>query len=265
MPAVGTPLIQVQHVGKEFLDSSAGRTVALSNVSFDIHEHEFFCLLGPSGCGKSTVLNLLAGFEKPTSGRVLLNGNPITAPGPDRAVVFQQPTLYPWASVLRNVNFGPFLRAGRERQEDLVRAREFLVQIGLAGFEGHRPYELSGGMQQRVAIARALINHPKVLLMDEPFGALDAQTRAEMQDFLLHLWQQLRWTVLFITHDVDEAILLGDRLGVMSARPGRITDLITVDIPRPREYVTTTTEQFGAIKRQILGLLHHSRPAGNRS
>lgn len=250
-------VLQAQEVDKTFIDRrKRTATEALKHVSFEVYEEEFFCLLGPSGCGKSTLLNIVAGFESLTGGKMLLNGATIKEPGPDRGIVFQQAALYPWMTVLENVNFGQFLRLRKKRESDLVLAKQFIDRVGLNGFESHKPYELSGGMQQRVAIARALINHPQMLLMDEPFGALDAQTRKEMQNFLLQLWQQIKSTVLFITHDIDEAILLGDRLAVMSARPGRIAEFISVDIPRPRTYESTTTNEFIEIKRRILDLLN---------
>ena len=252
------PIIQFRNVYKIFINPGNGQqTVAVQGVDFDIRQGEFFCLLGPSGCGKSTVLNMLAGFEKPTSGEVLMNDKPIAGPGVDRGIVFQQPALYPWMNVIDNINFGPFLSAKKKRKQDLQKAEAYIHQVGLGGFAMHKPYELSGGMQQRVSIARALINEPKVLLMDEPFGALDAQTKTEMQEFLLELWQKIRSTVLFITHDIDEAILLGDRLGVMSSRPGRLSELIPVEIPRPRQYESTLSPEFTSIKKKVLSLLHH--------
>jgi NitT/TauT family transport system ATP-binding protein len=251
-------IIQFRNVNKVFTNPSNGQsTVAVQGVNFDIKQGEFFCLLGPSGCGKSTILNMLSGFEKPTTGEVLMDNQLITGPGVDRGIVFQQPTLYPWMNVIDNINFGPFLSSKKKSKEDMAKAEAYVRQVGLQGFSQHKPYELSGGMQQRVGIARALINEPKILLMDEPFGALDAQTRTEMQSFLLELWQKIRSTVLFITHDIDEAILLGDRLGIMSSRPGRISEIINVDIPRPRHYESTLSEEFVSIKRKVLALLNH--------
>jgi NitT/TauT family transport system ATP-binding protein len=252
------PIIQFRNVNKIYSNPSNGQqTIAVQDVNFEIQQGEFFCLLGPSGCGKSTVLNMLAGFEKPTIGEVLMDNKPITGPGVDRGIVFQQPTLYPWMNVIDNINFGPFLAAKKKSKADLQNAEKYIRQVGLEGFALYKPYELSGGMQQRVSIARALINEPRILLMDEPFGALDAQTKTEMQGFLLELWQKIRSTVLFITHDIDEAILLGDRLGVMSSRPGRLSEIISVEIPRPRQYESTLSGEFTSIKKKVLSLLHH--------
>ena len=228
-------------------------TVALKDVSMTIDDHEFVSACGPSGCGKTTLLNLLAGFEPPTSGRILVEGKEVKAPGPDRAVVFQQPSLYPWFSVRDNVSFGLRLRDGRH--VDWERVQYFIDVVGLKGFERHPPYELSGGMQQRVAIARALIVEPKILLMDEPFGALDAQTRNDMQQFLLHLWENLKMTVLFITHDVEEAILLSNRVMVMTPRPGKVAAVIEVSLPHPRRWDMVLTDEFVDIKRQVLDIL----------
>lgn len=250
-------VIQIKNLSKSFYNPrSRSETPALDNVNFEILQGEFFCLLGPSGCGKSTILNIVAGFEQPSHGEAIFRNQPISGPGPERGVVFQQPSLYPWMTVLDNVKFGLHMKSRRDRKEDRDLSRQYIKQVGLEGFESHRPYELSGGMQQRAAIARALIARPEVLLMDEPFGALDARTRAEMQDFLLSLWQDIRPTVLFITHDVDEAVLLGDRLAVMSGRPGRIIETVSVDIPRPRTYEKTVSDEFITIKRKILKLLH---------
>ena len=218
-----------------------------------IDDHEFVSACGPSGCGKTTLLNLVAGFEPPTSGRILVEGKEVKAPGPDRAVVFQQPSLYPWFSVRDNVSFGLRLRDGRH--VDWERVQYFIDVVGLKGFERHPPYELSGGMKQRVAIARALIVEPKILLMDEPFGALDAQTRNDMQQFLLHLWENLKMTVLFITHDVEEAILLSNRVMVMTPRPGKVAAVIEVSLPHPRSWDMVLTDEFLDIKRQVLDIL----------
>jgi NitT/TauT family transport system ATP-binding protein len=219
---------------------------------------QFTAIVGPSGCGKTTLLHIVAGFEAPTQGTVLVNGIPVTGPGQDRVVVFQNPALYPWLSVAGNVGLGlEFRHQVRERQ---TAVQEWLLQVGLAGFEHHRPYQLSGGMQQRVAIARALILAPPILLMDEPFGALDAQTRADMQELLLELFRRTRPTVLFVTHDVEEAVLLADRVVVMSPRPGRVALDVAVDLPRPRHFELTTTSAFQDLRRQILAVLRRGHP-----
>jgi ABC-type nitrate/sulfonate/bicarbonate transport system ATPase subunit len=243
----------LEDVAKEFA-TERRRLVAVEGISLAIHEQEFACLLGPSGCGKSTLLNLVAGFERPTRGRVTVNGAPVTRPGPDRAVVFQEPALFPWLSVLDNVTFGPKTR-GQAPAIYEPRARQYVELVGLTGFEGHYPAQLSGGMKQRVGIARVLVLEPEVLLMDEPFGALDAQTRTLMQELLLRVFQQGRQTVLFITHDVEEALLLADTVYVMTARPGQIKRRLAVELPRPRTIEETTSATFNALKREVLGLI----------
>jgi NitT/TauT family transport system ATP-binding protein len=209
--------------------------------------------VGPSGCGKTTLLNLLAGFEKPTDGKIELDGKALTGPGAERAVVFQQPTLYPWSNVRDNVALG--LKFRNRRNIDWKRVQYFIDMVGLNGFETHPSYQLSGGMQQRVAIARALIVEPKILLMDEPFGALDAQMRNDMQLFLLDIWKTTKATILFITHDVEEAILLADRIVVMTARPGKMDKEVTVSLPRPRTWEMMLSEEFLDHKRQVLEVL----------
>lgn len=227
---------------------------ALGMLNLAIAEGEFVTIVGPSGCGKTTLLNLAAGFERPTAGSVLLNGTVVRGPGPERAVVFQQPALFPWMSVVENMAFGLTLR-GRVRQAEAERLEAMVDVMGLTGFENHWPYQLSGGMQQRVAIARALITEPQVLLMDEPFGSLDSQTRSDMQRFLLSIWKNLAPTVLFVTHDVEEAIMLADRVVVMTARPGRIAETLSVTLPRPRQWEVTLGRAFNEYKREILRIL----------
>lgn len=246
--------IEIQEVFKTYPGDTPVQ--ALDSIDLDIQPGEFIALLGPSGCGKSTLLNLIAGFEQVTSGELRVNGRPVVKPGPDRGVVFQDAALFPWLSVWENVVFGPKL-AGQSKKEYEPRAREMLEITGLSNFVNHLPVQLSGGMRQRVGIARALTLQPEVLLMDEPFGALDAQTRLTMQELLLSVWNHLRTTVLFVTHDIDEAILLADTIYVMSARPGRISERLAVPIERPRTIEHTTTKEFNELKREILQHIRH--------
>jgi len=233
-----------------------GRTPvhALTEIDLAIEDGAFTAILGPSGCGKSTLMNLVAGFEPATSGEVAVFGAPVRAPGPERAVVFQEPALFPWLSVWDNIVFGPKIQ-GKPRSEYTDAAREYIRVVGLEGFEKSLPDQLSGGMKQRVGIARALLMRPQVLLMDEPFGALDAQTRLQMQALLLTVWETYKKTVVFITHDIDEAILLADQVYVMSARPGRLRSRIPIDLPRPRAIELLTDDNFNAIRREIFGLI----------
>ena len=222
---------------------------AVAETSLDIAPGEFVCLLGPSGCGKSTLLNCVAGYMSPSRGSVTVDGIAVTKPGPDRGMVFQQYSLFPWKTVLDNVAFGPRV-AGKKDGEAI--ARTFLDMVGLSRFAKRYPGELSGGMQQRVGIARALANYPSVLLMDEPFGALDAQTRAMMQENLLRIWGEFGITVIFVTHDIDEALFLADRVLVMSASPGRIIADLEVPLARPRSLDIATEDSFIGLKRQCL-------------
>jgi NitT/TauT family transport system ATP-binding protein len=227
---------------------------ALENTSVDIAPGSFVCLLGPSGCGKSTLLNTVAGYVRPTTGWARVDYAQVLGPGPDRGMVFQQYSLFPWKTVRDNVAFGPYATgAGRVRARAI--ADELLDMVGLARFADRYPAELSGGMQQRVGIARALANRPKVLLMDEPFGALDSQTRHMMQEHLLRLWAEFRTTVIFVTHDVDEAIFLADRVLIMSASPGRIIEDVNVPLRRPRSPEVTTDPEFIALKRHFLQVI----------
>ncbi len=228
---------------------------AVQDVSLSIAPGEFVCVLGPSGCGKSTLLGALAGHWTPSRGSIHVDGAPVAGPHPDRGLVFQQHTLFPWKKVLDNVAFGLKMQ-GVGRRERRERARELLGLVGLAGFEDRYPIQLSGGMQQRVEIARVLINHPRVMLMDEPFGALDAQTRLKMQELLLDVWARVNTTIIFITHDIDEALFLADRILVMSPRPGRIIDEIRLDFERPRHPDVMTSNHFTRLKRHCLDLLH---------
>jgi NitT/TauT family transport system ATP-binding protein len=221
----------------------------LDRISLDIPSGQFVCVLGPSGCGKSTLLNALAGFVTPSGGRLAVDGDTISTPGADRGVVFQDPTLFPWKTVLANVSLGPLL-AGVASDEAERIGRKLLGRVGLSSRCESFPKQLSGGMQQRVGIARALANNPRVLLMDEPFGALDAQTRSMMQHVLLDVWAEVGVTVLFVTHDIDEAVTLGDRILIMSASPGRIIDDIVVPIARPRADDVMFLAEFNHIKRR---------------
>ena len=220
-----------------------GNTKALERIDLEISDNDFLCILGPSGCGKSTLLRIVAGLEVPSTGRVLLDGQPVDRPGPDRGMVFQSYTLFPWLTVRKNVLFGTRARG------DV--ADRLIARVGLKGFENHYPKQLSGGMQQRTALARALANDPKILLLDEPFGALDNQTRALMQELLLGIWEADRKTVLFVTHDIDEAIFMASRVAVMSARPGSLKSIVSIGLPHPRHYTMKTTPEFSAYKAEL--------------
>jgi NitT/TauT family transport system ATP-binding protein len=245
--------ISFRGVSKSYPSKHAAQspTLALERLDVDIHSAEIVSVLGPTGCGKSSALNLIAGFEEPSSGDVLLDNTFVRGPGPDRAVVFQQASLFPWLNVFDNVTLGVKCR-GMPEQEYRMRAERLLVEVGLSGFLKHYPYQLSGGMQQRVQIARALISAPKVLLMDEPFGALDYQTRIFMQELLLKLWVEYKPTVLFITHDVSEAIFISDRVLVMSRRPGRIKLAVDVLAPKPRTAEFLSAPEFVELQRELL-------------
>ena len=247
--------LRIDNVALRFTPKTGTAVTALENISLDVAEQEFSVIVGPSGCGKTSLLRLVAGLIEPTEGAIWLDAKRVTGPGRDRGMVFQSYTLFPWLTVQQNVEFGLKLRgmAAAERQQI---ARKYLAQVGLDGFERHYPRQLSGGMMQRVALARALANDPAVLLMDEPFGALDSQTRSLMQELLLDIWQQSNKTVLFITHDVDESILLGDRVYVMTARPGRIKEVVKVELPRPRHVDLLTSEAFMTLKRRIMHSIH---------
>lgn len=245
--------IQIDNVGIVF-GSGATANTAVQETSLDIVPGEFVCILGPSGCGKSTLLNSVAGYVTPSTGRVLIDGIEITEPGPDRGMVFQQYSLFPWKTVHQNIAFGPKLEGHSDKECNSI-ASTFLAMIGLSKISKKYPGELSGGMQQRVGIARALANYPSVLLMDEPFGALDAQTRLMMQENLLKIWSDFGTTVLFVTHDVDEAIFLADRILVMSASPGSVIADLKVDLERPRHSDLATTEQFIELKKSCLSYI----------
>ena len=237
-------------------EGRAGQTVtALENISFELEDKKFAVIVGPSGCGKSSLLYLIAGLNEPSSGICKIGDKTITGPGKDRGMVFQTYTLFPWLNVLKNVEFGLKLRgiASAERADI---ASKFISEVGLDGFENAYPKQLSGGMRQRVALARALANDPEVLLMDEPFGALDSQTRSIMQELLVKIWEHSNKTVLFVTHDIDEAIFLGDHVCVMSARPGRMIEEVDVTIERPRNIEVLTSDKFINLKRKVMKLLH---------
>ena len=242
-------VIAVRAVTRRFR-SSHGDTLALQHTDFDVDENDFVTILGPSGCGKSTLLRIIAGLDHPTSGEVLLDGTRIAGPGPDRGMVFQSYTLFPWLTVRENVCFGLRERGVPRAEQDGI-ARDFIERVGLAGFERHYPKQLSGGMQQRTALARALANDPRVLLMDEPFGALDHQTRELMQELLLGIWEAQHKTVLFVTHDIDEAVFMANRVVVMSARPGRIKVDRAVPLAHPRHYSIKTTPAFAELKAEL--------------
>jgi NitT/TauT family transport system ATP-binding protein len=246
------PRIVIRGLRKHFTDiARQEEIVAIDGMDLDIGENEFLTILGPSGCGKTTLLNIVAGFDQATSGAVTLDGEPIRKPGPDRGVVFQEYALFPWLSVEQNIEFG--LRERRiPKAQRRERVRKQIASIGLSGFERRYPQELSGGMRQRVALGRVLANDPKILLMDEPFAALDAQTRTIMQQELLFVWSAERRTALFITHNIEEAILLGDRVVVMTARPGRIKEIVRVALPRPRD---VTSAEFNQMRRKVAALL----------
>ena len=228
-----TPLISIAGLTKTFQRRGGGTHLALADIELDVADGEFVSILGPSGCGKSTLLYIVGGFVPPSGGRVSVRGRAVTGPGPDRGPVFQEFALFPWKTVLGNVAYGP-REAGLSRREAEAKAAGLIERVGLKGYEGFYPKELSGGMKQRVAIARTLAYDPAILLMDEPFGALDAHTRVRLQNDLLGLWERDRKTVLFVTHAVDEAVFLSDRVVVMTRQPGRLKEIVTIDLPRPR-------------------------------
>src|SRR4029434_2572226 len=255
----------IDGVGRTFPGIRGGPpTEALQPVTLGVADNDFITVLGPSGCGKSTLLRIVAGLDFPTSGRVVLDGTPVTGPGPDRGMVFQSYTLFPWLTVRQNICSGLREKAMPQREQDAI-AAHYIERMGLAGFEHHYPKMLSGGMQQRTPIARARANHPQVLptdapsrrdrpktlTSDEPFGALDNQTRALMQELLLGIWEAERKTVLFVTHDIEEAIFVAGRVVVMSARPGRIQAEVAIDLPHPRHYTVKTTPAFSALKARL--------------
>ncbi len=260
-----TPRIEVSGVDKTFRSRDGTDVVhALRDINVDIYDGEFVCILGPSGCGKSTLLNAIAGFSRPTAGRLIANGHEVTDPGPDRAMVFQEYALFPWMTVWDNVAFGLEL-AGASRSEIRTKVDALLAKLGLGDFRNRFPKDLSGGMKQRVAIARCLALDSPTLLMDEPFGALDALTRRSLQDELLRIWQDFKRTIVFVTHGIDESIYLADRIIVMTYRPGTIKKIVTIDMPRPRD---TNSPEFNAIAKELTQLvmeeqMRHQRDEAN--
>jgi NitT/TauT family transport system ATP-binding protein len=247
-------VLEVSHLEKRY-PTRTGEFIALRNINFDVHQREFICVIGRSGCGKSTLIRTIAGLEEPTGGEIIVEGNSVRGPGPDRGMVFQSYTLFPWLTVLRNVMFG-LRMSGTDEATAEHDARRWIEIVGLSGFEDRYPDQLSGGMKQRVAIARALANRPRILLLDEPFGALDAQTRGRMQSYLLKIWRKVEVTVLFITHDLDEAIFLADRIVVLGANPGHVQEIIEVPVPRPRRVEHLLDPTFLAVRRHLEELIH---------
>lgn len=242
-------VVEVKDLSKVYFDQELEKTVlALRNIDLEVKEGEFICLIGPSGSGKSTLLNLISGFFSPTKGKILVEGREVEGPGPDRGVVFQEYTLFPWLTISQNVEFG-LKNIGVKREERRERAHYYLKMVGLSDFIDARPFELSGGMKQRVAIARVLALNPEILLMDEPFGALDAQTRQKLQVELLDIWRKDKKTVIFVTHNVDEAVFLADRVVVLTKRPGQIKRDLWIDLQRPRDRYG---EELSVIKRMLL-------------
>ena len=247
-------VLEIDHLSRQFTGEH-GPVTALRDICFQVHRRELVCVIGPSGCGKSTLIRIIAGLDDPTSGRMLVDGKETSGPSPERGMVFQGYTLFPWLTVKKNVMFGLEM-AGKSDATAEAEARQWIELVGLAKFADAYPHQLSGGMKQRVAIARALAPNPRVLLMDEPFGALDAQTRAQMQSHLLEIWRNVDVTILFITHDLDEAILLADRILVLKANPGEVQEVIEVPVPRPRSIDQTTTPEFLATRRRLEALIH---------
>jgi ABC-type nitrate/sulfonate/bicarbonate transport system ATPase subunit len=247
--------VTVESIDLRFNSRNGGEVIALNNLSLTVPDKQFAVIVGPSGCGKSSLLDIIAGLKEPSGGECRLDGKPISGPGRERGMVFQNYSLFPWLTVLKNVAFGLTLQ-GQTSQKALERARHYVNAVGLSRFENAYPNQLSGGMKQRVAIARSLANDPEVILMDEPFGALDSQTRGVMQQLLLGIWEKEHKTILFVTHDIDEALFLGEKVYVMSARPGRIIDTISVEFAHPRSYELSTEPAFAELKRRIQRSLH---------
>ncbi|PYO59012.1 MAG: ABC transporter ATP-binding protein [Candidatus Rokuibacteriota bacterium] len=247
--------VECRNVTKMFGEEWA-RQVVVERAAFDVEAGRLNVMVGPSGCGKSTLINLIAGYEEPSSGEILIDGQRVQGPGRDRLVVFQETALFPWMTSLENVMFGPDVR-GMNRREARQEARRLLEKVGLKGFEDKYPSQLSGGMQRRCELARALINHPKIMLMDEPFRGLDAMTRELMQEYLLRLFEETRHTILFVTSELEEAIFLADRLLILSAKPTAVKQVLDVDLPRPRDFHVLTTRRYGELKQEALEALYH--------
>ncbi|MFW1810566.1 ABC transporter ATP-binding protein [Acinetobacter ursingii] len=247
-------ILEMQNLGQRFQHGKTERTV-LNQINLKIHKREFVCVIGPSGCGKSTLSRIVAGLDDYSSGEVLVDGERVDGPCPERGMVFQGYTLFPWKTVKENVMFGPLMRGASQAAAESV-AREWINIIGLEKYENQCPHQLSGGMKQRVAIARALVNEPKILLMDEPFGALDPYTRQKMQRHLMDLWQNIDITILFVTHDMDEAILLADRIVALKANPGEVKEIIEVRLPRPRTPELMNTSEFRQLRAHVDELVH---------
>lgn len=248
--------LMIRNVSKTYFDLYAGQHVtAIDDVSLEIRNGEFVAILGPSGCGKTTLLNIVAGFIPPTRGEILLNGRRIQGPGPDRGVVFQSFALFPWKTVLDNVGFGLKMRGMAKAERDRI-AREYIELVGLEGFEHRHPHELSGGMQQRVGVARVLANHPDLMLMDEPFASVDAQTRMTLQEELTRIWEAKQPTILFVTHDVEEAVFLAHRVVVLTPRPGHVREIVSVELPRPRTWqVLIEAPAYKGLVARVLALV----------
>lgn len=257
MEGDGQMSLSIEHVSKVFTNEMGEEVVALGDISLDVEDGEFICILGPSGCGKTTLLRIIAGLDHPTGGRATVNGKEIAGPTPEMAMIFQEYSLYPWRTVIDNIAFGLEVR-GVGKEERYARAKKYLALVGLEDFENSHTYELSGGMRQRVAVARALCVEPQVLLMDEPFGALDAQTRNSMQRELLDIWEKTKKTVIFVTHSVDEAVYLADRIVVLSSRPSRVQEVIPIRVPRPRD---RTSAEFAQVRRRVLSLIQGGEEA----
>lgn len=258
MAASDDSILATHHLGKSFVDTGGDTVRALADITLQVRAHEFVSILGPSGCGKSTLLRIIAGLEKPSTGQVLVNGKAVTRPGADRGMVFQDYALLPWKTLISNVAFGPQL-AGMPRREREALAQHYIDLVGLKGFETKHPHQLSGGMKQRAAVARALANKPAILLMDEPFAAIDALTRRRLQEELTRITASERTTVLFITHSVDEAAFISDRVIVLSGRPGQILGEVAVDLPRPRKWDAVQHDAaFVRLRDKLLAMVGHS-------
>ncbi len=246
--------LELQHITKTYI-TEEGEMTALDGINLEVKPAEFLCIIGPSGCGKTTLLRMVAGLDHPTSGKIILDGKEVKCASPDRGMVFQEFSLFPWRTVLKNVEFGLEISGMKDKERQAI-AEKYIALVGLEGFENHSPYELSGGMKPRVAIARAHATAPSNLLMDEPFGSVDAQTRNLLQEELLEIWARTKKTVLFVTHSVDEAVYLADRVAVMSARPGCLVKCLAVDIPRPRKRTSVEANEF---REKLLGWLSLER------